>query len=151
MSELNSRQWKMYRFIKKRSLDGLYTNYNDVLDNEELSTIYRNMCSTVEAMRSYIKNDIHAIRDTNNPEIKVIIGSGPKGYKIPSDEQEVIDWLDRRYKTIFKSLKLANHCKNKAGLNGQYRFVNEDSEAKECIEAFIKSNKERRVLNGTNN
>ena len=138
MSELNSRQWKIYQLIKNRSLDGLYTNYNDILDDYELSEEYRNICSTVEAMRSYIKNDIHKIRDTNNPEIKVIIGSGPKGYKIPSGEQEVIEWLDRRYRTIFKSLKLANHCRTKSGLNGQYRFVDENSEAKECIEAFIR-------------
>lgn len=138
MSELNKRQWLLYRFLKEKSGNGLYSNYNDILSDKTLSYIYRNNWNSTEAIRRVIRRDVNCLRNTKNPEIKIIIGSGTKGYKIPASEQETINWLNKRYKTLFRSLKLINHCKAKANLNGQYRFIEEGSKAKEYVEAFIK-------------
>lgn len=130
--KLNTRQWKLYEYLKQckgwkkrievlRDLKELY-NYN------EEDNLYYNK-SAIE-----LTKDIKAI-NSNGVIQKLIISNSKKGVKIPT-EQEAIESLSKEHKQIMSKLKRYYGKLNKIKDNNQIRLIFNNE--RNYVESFIK-------------
>ena len=80
--------------------------------------------------RRMITRDIQAINCSSRYEKIVIVGN--RGVKIATRD-EASRFIGRRLRSVFSELERTRILKNKAGLDGQFRFLEEGN-----INAFIK-------------
>lgn len=127
VKNLTPRQWDLYNLLKDRFEDGVYISKAQIC--EALPQHYQMKQST--RLCRDIEHDIREINDC--PIIQKIIVSNSKGYKI-GNQAEVTEYLNKRFRRDYKSLKLNWALANKVALDGQMRlaFANE----RDVIEAY---------------
>lgn len=130
---MTTRQWKLYEFLKLNYADGKYISKKEICDSLSDYYVYD---ENSDRHNVDIELDIRAIND--DIVMQKCIVSNKRGYKI-GNEQECNEYLARRFKSIFKSLKSLYAIKKRLELNNQMRIV--FNEEREFIESFI---------NGTN-
>lgn len=124
---MTTNEWKVYNFIKERSIKGNWTKQQDIKDyllNEE------NIDVCKRQIRKYIKN----IRKDDVIQ-KIILTDYSKGYRLMSNEEE-IDYLKKRKISILKMLKQYYKDVNRLGHNNQTRLTFSNKE-REFIESII--------------
>ena len=124
---MTTNEWKVYNFIKERSIKGIWTKQQDIKDyllNEE------NIDVCKRQIRKYIKN----IRKDDVIQ-KIILTDYSKGYRLMSNEEE-IDYLKKRKISILKMLKQYYKDVNRLGHNNQNRLTFSTKE-REFIESII--------------
>ena len=87
IKNLNAKEWKIYNFLKERTLQNKWSSQQDVLDYLETQNIKMDK----RTLRKHIQN----IRKCETIQ-KVIITSYSYGYKIMSDEQQFEILLNRK-------------------------------------------------------
>lgn len=128
MSELTSRQWKLYEFLKSQ---------DDWVKQEHISSSLPDLYGTDETpfhdtiARINITNDIRAIK--NSDVIQKIVISSAKGVKIATQDDFGI-YFDHKLKALKKQIKLLYKQLKKAQLNNQTRIV--FNSERDFIEAF---------------
>ena len=129
MSELTTRQWKLYEFLKSQE---------DWVKQEHISSLLPEYSVTEKdtpfhdtMARLNITNDIRAIKKSDVIQ-KIIISSG-KGVKIATQDDFGI-YFDHKLKALKKQMKLLYKQLKKAQLNNQTRIVYNSE--RDFIEAF---------------
>lgn len=128
MSELTTRQWKLYEFLKSQE---------DWVKQEHISSSLPDLYGTDETpfhdtmARMHITNDIRAIKKSDI--IQKIVISTTKGVKIATQDDFGI-YFDHKLKALKKQMKLLYKQLKKAQLNNQTRIVYNSE--RDFIEAF---------------
>lgn len=87
---LTTRQWQLYRFLKKMAKEDRFISKKEICEN--LKKYYEYKEEQKRLCRS-IERDVRIINDSN--EIQKIIVSNPEGYKI-GNKDEVMEYLKKR-------------------------------------------------------
>lgn len=126
--ELTARQWDLYNFLKEQYADGVYLSKYDICN--ALPQHYQVNIKQTRLVR-IIEGDVRKINECQT--IQKIIVSNKTGYKI-GNEKEVTEYLNKRFRRDYRSLKLNWELSRKVALDGQYRlaFANE----RDVIEAY---------------
>lgn len=128
MSELTTRQWKLYEFLKSQT---------DWVTQEHISSSLPDLYGTDETpfhdtmARINITNDIRAIKKSD--VIQKIVISSPKGVKIANEDDFGL-YFDRKLISLKKQMKLLYKQLKKAQANNQTRIVFKSE--RDFIEAF---------------
>ena len=135
MSELTTRQWTLYNFLKDQ--DGFITQYELAL---ALKTEYPCTDEDFEDFhnsqaRKVMTEDIRAINKSDVIQ-KMIISTG-KGIKLAT-EAEASKFIRSKYAAIFRQLERARKLERKAGLDGQLKMV--FGSEREIVQAYVDSN-----------
>lgn len=121
-------QWRIYDFIKERSLEKQWTSQKEIRDylinNDYVEKI---------SLRTIRKN-IHDIRKDDTIQ-KIILTDYVKGYRLMSYEEE-FDYLKKRKISILKMLKQYYKDVNRFNMNNQIKIVFGKYE-REYIESLI--------------
>lgn len=117
IKNLNPRQWDLYNFLKKQYADGVYISKAQIC--EALPEHYQMKEKETRTCR-ILEDDVREINDC--PTIQKIIVSNSKGYKI-GNQAEVTEYLNKRFRRDYKSLKLNWALANKVALDGQMRLA----------------------------
>lgn len=129
MSELTTRQWKLYEFLKSQT---------DWVKQEHISSSLPDLYGTDETpfhdtmARMHITNDIRAIKKSD--VIQKIILSNAKGVKIATAD-EFDDYFEKKSASLKRQFKLLYKQLKKAQANNQTRIV--FNSERDIIEAFI--------------
>ena len=126
---MNVRQYDLYNFLKENYADNKYISKKEIC--EALPEYYTYDTNT-NRHNVEIEQDVRAINEWCNMQ-KCIV-SNKRGYKI-GNEQECNDYLQRRFNSLFKSLKTLWTIKKRLEQNGQYRLV--FGNEREIMECFI--------------
>ena len=130
-SELTTRQWDLYNFLKSQYEREEYISKIEICTN--LPQHY-SVGENLSRFGRTIEEDVRAINDSL--VIQKIIVSNNKGYKIGTKE-ECEEYIDKRFQRDLKSMKLNWQLIKKVELDGQMRITLSKYE-KEYIETFIK-------------
>lgn len=134
---LSSIEWKIYNYLKERTLEDKWTTQQELIDY--LNTVGINV-SNKRTIRRYIQN----IRNSNVIQ-KIILTSYSQGYRIMSDVEERKILVERRI-SILKSLKQCNNDIKKFNLNGQMRITTSKYE-RDYIESLLNHYEKEDVVN----
>lgn len=133
-SELNSRQWTLYKYLK--------ANSDRYLTQEQICVAMPHYYPTGYTLDNFHDSNARHlltkdIREINKSEViqKVII-STPKGVKIASSA-EFEKYINAEFASIFRKLARTRQKAKKAGLDGQMRIVL--GSERDTIEAFADS------------
>lgn len=129
-SELTTRQWILYRYLKKNYADDKFITKQQICEDTKAYKFDKNSKRLCRA----IEQDIRVINESE--VIQKIIVSNKTGYKI-GNKEEVKKYIDKRFKRDLKSLKLNWKLINKVKLDKQTRLTFE-TQARNTIETFIK-------------
>ncbi len=121
-------QWRIYDFIKERSLDGKWTSQKEIRDY----LINNNFAEKI-GLRT-IRRNINEIRKDDIIQ-KIILTDYSKGYRLMTDEEE-LDYLKKRKISILKMLKQYYKDVNRFNMNNQFKITFGKYE-REYIESII--------------
>lgn len=127
--KLTTRQWILYRYLKKNYAEGVYISKYQIcqdIEQYKYNTKQTRMCRDIES-------DIRALNSSD--EIHKIIVSNRVGYKI-GNKQEVWEYLMKREDKQRNSYILTNKLWEKARLNKQMRETYGTQE-RDTIESFM--------------
>jgi len=137
MKKLTTRQWKLYYFIKINSNRGIVVDYNDILKEETFKDLYIATHRWDDKKRR-IRGDIEVINQHQTVIQKPIINSG-YGYYIPDSIEVYKAWSDIQWRKLKKMIKELADKDKKVAYDSQYKIIfDENSKAKNCVEALIK-------------
>ena len=133
MSELNPRQWALYRFLVEQGDKWTY--------QEDIAKALPDWYAPIEETKDYhntkerhlMTKDIRIINDSSVIQ-KVIISNPSRGVKIAT-EAEWQECIKREYISVFKKLKRIRNKERKGALNNQTRLVFKSE--RDTIEAFL--------------
>jgi len=133
-NELNSRQWKLYNYLKDRGdewtpqwLIALELPEYGYDGNEHYASFHDSKA------RHKITNDIRALNKSS--VIQKIILSGSNGVKI-ANEQEFDNYMAKRFSQAIRRLEYLKNLSRKGGRDGQMRITLGKHE-RDTIEAFL--------------
>ena len=121
-------QWRIYDFIKERSLEGKWTSQKEIRDY----LINNNFAEKI-GLRT-IRRNINEIRKDDTIQ-KIILTDYSKGYRLMTDEEE-LDYLKKRKISILKMLKQYYKDVNRFNMNNQFKIAFGKYE-REYIESII--------------
>ncbi len=121
-------QWRIYDFIKERSLGGKWTSQKEIRDY----LINNNFAEKI-GLRT-IRRNINEIRKDDIIQ-KIILTDYSKGYRLMTDEEE-LDYLKKRKISILKMLKQYYKDVNRFNMNNQFKITFGKYE-REYIESII--------------
>ena len=121
-------QWRIYDFIKERSLEGKWTSQKEIRDY----LINNNFAEKI-GLRT-IRRNINEIRKDDIIQ-KIILTDYSKGYRLMTDEEE-LDYLKKRKISILKMLKQYYKDVKRFNMNNQFKITFEKYE-REYIESII--------------
>ena len=121
-------QWKIYNYIKERSIEGKWTSQKEIRDYLIISGYAENI-----GLRT-IRRCIHDIREDDTIQ-KIILTDYSKGYRLMTDEEE-IDYLKNRKISILKMLKQYYKDVKRFNMNNQFKITFGKYE-REYIESLI--------------
>ena len=121
-------QWRIYDFIKERSLEGKWTSQKEIRDY----LINNNFAEKI-GLRT-IRRNINEIRKDDTIQ-KIILTDYSKGYRLMTDEEE-LDYLKKRKISILKMLKQYYKDVNRFNMNNQFKITFGKYE-REYIESII--------------
>lgn len=138
-TKLTTRQWELYKLLKKEFEQNqtTYLSCNDIMNKlpDYYYFTYLEISDKTPAHDTQahlnIRADIKALR--NSDEIYKIICSTPKGYKIAT-EKEANQWLARVKQEAISKFKMYWKNLKDAELNNQLRLV--FNKEKDTIEVF---------------
>lgn len=133
MSELNSRQFALYNYLKSRGNEWTY--------QEDIAKALPDWYAPIEEAKDYhntkerhlMTKDIRAINESSVIQ-KVIISNPSRGVKIAT-EDEWKECIKREYTSVFNKLKRIRNKERKGLMNGQTRLVFKTE--RDTIEAFL--------------
>lgn len=108
-------QWRIYDFIKERSLEGKWTSQKEIRDY-----LINNGYAEKIGLRT-IRRNVHDIRQEDTIQ-KIILTDYSKGYRLMTDEEE-IDYLKKRKISILKMLKQYYKDVNRFNMNNQVKIT----------------------------
>lgn len=121
---LNERQKSLYKFLIDKATTNEFISKEEICTS--LSELYpRNEEKTNEHASSSFSRIRKDVRTINGSDAYKIIVSNHKGYKV-ANEQEAIDYLDRRFKRDLQSLKINWNLRKKIGRDGQLTAISDD-------------------------
>lgn len=133
MSELNARQWRLYRFLREQGDE--WTLQRDIAAAlPEFYPIEAGQAFHDSGARLLMTRDISEINESGI--IQKIIISGKKGVKL-ANKEEARQFIAGKYSAVFRSLARVRVLEQKAGLDGQARLV--FGRERGIIEAFTDS------------
>lgn len=137
-SELNSRQWAVYNYLKSMN-DTWTTSYNVVKALNMLDGYYeepdlKNFHDS--PARHALTNDIRAINKSN--VIQKIVLSTPKGLKLAS-ESDFDVYIRSQYAALWRRKERLDKIAKKGGKDGQMRIVL--GSERDTVKAFIDSDR----------
>ena len=121
-------QWRIYDYIKERSLDKKWTSQKEIRDY----LINNNFAEKI-GLRT-IRRNINEIRKDDTIQ-KIILTDYSKGYRLMTDEEE-LDYLKKRKISILKMLKQYYKDVNRFNMNNQFKIAFGKYE-REYIESII--------------
>ena len=121
-------QWRIYDYIKERSLDKKWTSQKEIRDY----LINNNFAEKI-GLRT-IRRNINEIRKDDTIQ-KIILTDYSKGYRLMTDEEE-LDYLKKRKTSILKMLKQYYKDVNRFNMNNQFKIAFGKYE-REYIESII--------------
>ena len=121
-------QWRIYDFIKERSLEGKWTSQKEIRDY-----LINNGYAEKIGLRT-IRRNVHDIRECDTIQ-KIILTDYVKGYRLMSDEEE-LDYLKKRKISILKMLKQYYKDVKRFNMNNQFKITFGKYE-REYIESII--------------
>lgn len=121
-------QWRIYDFIKERSLEGKWTSQKEIRDY-----LINNGYAEKIGLRT-IRRNVHDIRQEDTIQ-KIILTDYSKGYRLMTDEEE-IDYLKKRKISILKMLKQYYKDVKRFNMNNQFKITFGKYE-REYIESII--------------
>lgn len=121
-------QWRIYDFIKERSIEGKWTSQKEIRDY----LINKNFVGKI-GLRT-IRKYVHDIREDDTIQ-KIILTDYVKGYHLMSDEEE-LDYLKKRKISILKMLKQYYKDVKRFNMNNQFKITFGKYE-REYIESLI--------------
>lgn len=121
-------QWRIYDFIKERSLEGKWTSQKEIRDY----LINNNFAEKI-GLRT-IRRNINEIRKDDIIQ-KIILTDYSKGYRLMTDEEE-LDYLKKRKISILKMLKQYYKDVKRFNMNNQFKITFGKYE-REYIESII--------------
>ncbi len=129
MSSLSSRAWRLYTYLKEHYDEEKFISKKELAENcgYAYNDNSQRNCVDMEA-------DVRAINDCDI--IQKIVVSDSKGYKIGNEEQ-VFDYLNKRFSRDLKSMKLNWKLTRKVKMDKQMRIV--FGQERDTIETFIKN------------
>lgn len=127
IKNLSAVEWKIYNYLKERTLEEKWTKQKEILEYLETKDIKINERN----LRLHIQN----IRKCEIIQ-KVILTDYSKGYKIMSEKDEFDILLNRKI-SLLKSLKQFYRDKKRLSLNNQMK-LNFDTKEREFIESLLK-------------
>lgn len=127
IKNLSAVEWKIYNYLKERTLEEKWTKQKEILEYLETKDIKINE----RTLRLHIQN----IRKCEIIQ-KVILTDYSKGYKIMSEKNEFDILLNRKI-SLLKSLKQFYRDKKRLSLNNQMK-LNFDTKEREFIESLLK-------------
>lgn len=138
-SELNSRQWALYNFLKKRGdewttqwkIASIIPEYNYDPMKEDTALFHDNPA------RHIMTADIRAINESG--VIQKIIITGRKGVKLATQE-EFIHYIKGEFAAVFRKLARVRKKAKKACNDQQYKLTFGKYE-RDVVEAFINEKK----------
>ena len=125
-STLSTIEWKIYNYLKERTMQDKWTSQNELVDYLEKQGFHVDK----RTIRRYISN----IRKCEIIQ-KVILTSYTYGYRIMSEETEREILIERKI-SILKSLKQCNKDIKKYNLNNQMKITMSDYE-RDYIESLL--------------
>lgn len=128
VTSLNKAEWKIYTYLKERTIEGKWTTQQEIMDylnNEGINVTNK------RTIRRYIQN----IRRCEIIQ-KVILTSYSKGYIIMSEEQQ-FEILLKRKNAILKSLKQYYRDKKRLSLDNQTKLTF-DTKERDFIESLLR-------------
>lgn len=127
--ELNSRQWKLYNYLKENS--GTYKKHIDIMIETGL---YGENYDTVNSKGGRtLRKDLLALRNSGIIQT-TIISHTRKGVKLATLE-EYQHYSKNKLRSLIRQFNTLRNQDKKAGLNNQYRLV--FNTEKELFEAFV--------------
>lgn len=132
-STLSTIEWKIYNYLKERTLQDKWTSQNELVDYLENQGFHVDK----RTIRRYISN----IRKCEIIQ-KVILTSYTYGYRIMSEENEREILIERKI-SILKSLKQCNKDIKKYNLNNQMKITMGDYE-RDYIESLLHTTNEQK-------
>ena len=135
MSELNTRQWALYNYLKDRG-----DNWTYQLDIVLALNDYYGFTDAPERFHDSTARHLLTadIRDINNSEvIQKVIMSSARGNKI-ANESEFSKYIDKEISSAVARLLRAKKKAEKGSFDGQMRFVL--NRERDTIEAFLRDN-----------
>lgn len=119
MSELNARQWRLYRLLKEQG--DAWTLQRDIAAAlPDLYPIAEGQAFHDSGARLVMTRDIGEINESGI--IQKIIISGRRGVKL-ANKEEARQFIAGKYSAVFRSLARVRLLEHKAGLDGQTRLV----------------------------
>ena len=120
VKNLNTRQWKLYQYIKSYSQNNEWKNRKDIQD--DLIDLYPRTSKNIfnDSGLRLMTKDIQAINANDIPH-KVILCDSSKGIKMAS-KQEYNHILANERISILSQLKRHNEKVKKISLNGQQKL-----------------------------
>lgn len=133
-NKLNTRQWKLYQYIKEYSIKGEWKNRREI--QKDLWRIYPITSQNIfnDSGLRLMTKDIQAINANDIPH-KVILCDSSKGIKMAT-KQEYSNILANERISILSQLKRHNEKVKKISLNGQ-RKLKMTPYQKEQVESLI--------------
>lgn len=133
-SELTSRQWKLYNFIKDRGNN--WTSQIEIAYAliDEYGGGWTDDHFHSSGAAKDISEDVQAINSSS--VIQKIVLSGNKGHKLATEE-EADKFIGKRIMCAVAQLNRAKKLSRKASKDGQYRIV--FGKERDIIEAFLDS------------
>lgn len=133
MSELNNRQWALYRFLIEQGDKWTY--------QEDIAKALPDWYAPIEETKDYhntkerhlMTKDIRAINDSAVIQ-KIVLSNPSKGVKI-ANEKEWQECIKRDYISVFKRLQRIRNKERKGRMDGQTRLV--FNSERDRIEAFL--------------
>ena len=137
MSELNSRQWALYEYLKDKG-DEWICQWQIALDIPEYEYDGESFAAAFHdsPARHLLTNDIRAIYKSN--VIQKIILSSPKGIKLASESDFEV-YIRSQYAALWRRKERLDKIAKKGGKNGQMRIV--FGSERDTIKSFIDSDK----------
>lgn len=131
MSELNARQWSLYKHLKENG--DTWEKQRDIARSlSELYPIREGQPFHDSAARLLMTKDIQEINKSDI--IQKIIISSSQGVKL-ANKEEARQFIAGRLASVIASLERVRKLERKAGLDGQLRLVL--GREREIIQAFV--------------
>lgn len=132
MSELNARQWRLYKHLKENG--DTWEKQRDIARSlSDLYQITEGQPFHDSGARLLMTKDIQEINKSDI--IQKIIISSAQGVKL-ANEAEARQFIAGRFASVLASLERVRKLERKAGLDGQLRLV--FGREREIIRAFAK-------------
>lgn len=133
MSELNTRQWQLYNYLKERGDN--WTPLKKIAHDLNYGEIKPHQTFNNSLARRLITKDRQALN--NSDVIQKIIICGNKGLKL-ANKEEAEDYLSRDKTSLLNALARHYKLEKKASKDGQLKVV--FGEEREIIHSYIDSN-----------